>query len=49
MSYVRSILPPGAEPLWARLGQTIEIRQSTGPRLWRALNDKLEGRKPSAE
>lgn len=42
MSYVRSILPPETEPLWTRLGQAAEMRQTTGPSLWNTLGDKLE-------
>jgi len=42
MSYVRSILPPETEPLWGRLGQTIEAREPTSGRsLWGALGDKM--------
>jgi len=44
MSYVRSILPPETEPLWARLGQALETRFSSGPSLWSALDDKMEAR-----
>ncbi len=42
MSYVRSILPPETEPLWARLGQTLETRLVTGASLWSALEEKME-------
>ncbi len=48
MSYVRSILPPETEPLWARLGQTLETRQTTGPSLWSALGDKMKEREGGA-
>jgi RsiW-degrading membrane proteinase PrsW (M82 family) len=46
MSYVRSILPPESEPLWARLGQALETRPTAGPSLWSALGDRLEEREP---
>jgi RsiW-degrading membrane proteinase PrsW (M82 family) len=42
MSYVRSILPPESEPLWARLGQALEARQTTGSNLWSAIGDKVD-------
>lgn len=42
MSYVRSILPPETEPLWARLGQALEVRADTsGPGLWRTLESRM--------
>jgi RsiW-degrading membrane proteinase PrsW (M82 family) len=45
MSYVRSILPPETEPLWARLGQTLETRTSpSGASLWSALDRKMDER-----
>lgn len=45
MSYVRSILPPETEPLWARLGQTLETRtNSAGPSLWSTLDRRLDER-----
>jgi RsiW-degrading membrane proteinase PrsW (M82 family) len=43
MSYVRSIIPPETEPMWERLGQTLETREpSTGPSLWDSLESKME-------
>jgi hypothetical protein len=43
MSYVRSILPPESEPLWARLGQALEAtEQKNGPSLWAAIEQKIE-------
>ncbi len=45
MAYVRSILPPETEPLWARLGQTLETRtSSSGASLWSTLDRKLDAR-----
>ncbi len=46
MSYVRSILPPETEPLWARLGQTLETRAASSAQtsLWSALGDKMTER-----
>jgi RsiW-degrading membrane proteinase PrsW (M82 family) len=45
MSYVRSILPPETEPLWARVGQALEMRaMSSQKSLWSALGDKMEER-----
>lgn len=42
MSYVRSILPPETEPLWGRLGQTIEAHEPTSGRsLWGTLGEKM--------
>ncbi|MBI2906448.1 MAG: PrsW family intramembrane metalloprotease [Chloroflexi bacterium] len=42
MSYVRSILPPETEPVWSRLGQTLETaRTPSGPSLWGALGEKM--------
>lgn len=43
MSYVRSILPPETEPMWARLGQSLETQKSSGGRsLWSSLGDRME-------
>ncbi len=43
MSYVRSILPPETEPMWARLGQALEGRaESRGPGLWEVLESKMD-------
>ena len=45
MSYVRSILPPESEPLWARLGQALEAPASrSGPSLWRAIEVRIDTR-----
>lgn len=44
MSYVRSILPPETEPMWARLGQALETRPAAGPSLWSALDGKIDRR-----
>jgi hypothetical protein len=45
MSYVRSILPPETEPLWARLGQALEAREAASrPSLWGALERKMDER-----
>jgi protease PrsW len=42
MSYVRSILPPETEPLWARLGQTLEGREETSDSgLWGTLENRM--------
>ena len=43
MSYIRSILPPETEPLWERLGQSLE-ESETIPRhsLWGRLGSKME-------
>ncbi len=49
MSYVRSILPPETEPIWARLGQALETREASGPGLWSALGAKVQGREMSGE
>ncbi len=41
MSYVRSILPPETEPLWGRLGQTLETRAASSKKsLWSTLEEK---------
>jgi hypothetical protein len=42
MSYVRSILPPNTEPMWARLGQSLQSQPSEGPSLWSELDDKIQ-------
>jgi RsiW-degrading membrane proteinase PrsW (M82 family) len=45
MAYVRSILPPETEPIWAHLGRTLETRETSSVRsLWGALGDKVEER-----
>jgi len=45
MAYVRSILPPETEPIWAHLGQILETRETSSVRsLWGALGDKVEER-----
>ena len=45
MSYVRSILPPESEPLWARLGQALEAPASrSGSSLWRAIEVRIDER-----
>jgi RsiW-degrading membrane proteinase PrsW (M82 family) len=45
MAYVRSILPPETEPIWAHLGQTLETSEtSSSPSLWSTLGDKMEER-----
>ena len=53
MSYVRSILPPETEPLWARLGQALEEPEETsGPSLWESIESKMgtqEGRAGESE
>ncbi len=42
MSYVRSILPPETEPMWARLGEALEGHaESNEPGLWEALERKM--------
>ncbi|MCZ7574729.1 MAG: PrsW family intramembrane metalloprotease [Ardenticatenaceae bacterium] len=42
MACVRSILPPETEPLWVRLGQTLETRpRSSGSNLWGALGERM--------
>lgn len=42
MTYVRSILPPATEPMWARLNQTLAQQKSSGKNMWSSLEDKLE-------
>lgn len=43
MAYVRSILPPAGEPMWARLGQVTAAEQdSSKGSLWGALEGRLE-------
>jgi RsiW-degrading membrane proteinase PrsW (M82 family) len=45
MSYVRSILPPEGEPMWARLGQALEERsEASGPGLWQTIESKMEAK-----
>jgi hypothetical protein len=45
MSYVRSILTPDTEPLWARLGQALETRGASSQKsMWSTLGDKMEER-----
>jgi RsiW-degrading membrane proteinase PrsW (M82 family) len=45
MSYVRSILPPETEPLWARLDQALEALETTSrPSLWGTLERKMDER-----
>jgi protease PrsW len=42
MSYVRSILPPETEPMWDKLGQTLETQTTkSGVNLWSSLGDKM--------
>ncbi len=42
MSYVRSILPSEAEPIWLRLGESLAGKQtSTGPSLWSTIGKKM--------
>jgi hypothetical protein len=43
MAYVRSILPPDTEPMWARLDQALEAREpSAGPGLWGSLDTRMK-------
>jgi hypothetical protein len=43
MAYVRSILPPENEPIWAHLGRTLEISEaSSAGSVWSTLSDKME-------
>lgn len=43
MAYVRSILPPETEPIWAHLGRTLETSEaSSAPSVWSRLGDKME-------
>ncbi len=44
MSYVRSILPPETEPVWARLGQSLEAQKGSGSggSLWSSLGDRIK-------
>jgi hypothetical protein len=43
MAYVRSILPPETEPLWARLDQSLLTQQpTTGRNLWSTLGHKMD-------
>ncbi len=43
MAYVRSILPPDTEPIWAHLGRTLETREtSSAQSVWSTLSDKIE-------
>jgi RsiW-degrading membrane proteinase PrsW (M82 family) len=43
MAYVRSILPPASEPLWARLEQATAVEPDQPKRnLWGALNERME-------
>jgi protease PrsW len=43
MAYVRSILPPETEPLWARLDQSLLAQQgASGRNLWSTLGDKMD-------
>jgi len=45
MAYVRSILPPETEPMWAHLGRTLETRETSSSRsVWSTLSDKMEER-----
>ena len=45
MAYVRSILPPETEPLWAHLGRTLETREASSARsVWSTLGDKIQER-----
>jgi len=45
MAYVRSILPPETEPIWAHLGRTLETRETSSARsVWSTLDDKLQKR-----
>jgi RsiW-degrading membrane proteinase PrsW (M82 family) len=43
MAYVRSILPPETEPLWARLDQSLSTQHpASGHNLWSTLGDKMD-------
>jgi hypothetical protein len=43
MAYVRSILPPETEPIWARLDQSLLAQQgASGRNLWSTLSDKMD-------
>ena len=45
MAYVRSILPPETEPIWAHLGRALETRETSSVRsVWSTLDDKLQER-----
>jgi hypothetical protein len=49
MTYVRSILPSKTEPLWARLGQTLDTQAAVGPSttkpsLWSTPGEKMDER-----
>ncbi len=49
MSYVRSIMPPETEPLWARLGQALEGRVETGGTgLWGTLESRTNAARGDA-
>jgi RsiW-degrading membrane proteinase PrsW (M82 family) len=43
MAYVRSIVPPESEPIWARLDQALLAQQAaSGRSLWSTLSDKVD-------
>jgi len=43
MAYVRSILPPETEPMWAHLGRALETSEaSAAGSVWSTLSDKME-------
>jgi RsiW-degrading membrane proteinase PrsW (M82 family) len=43
MAYVRSILPPETEPIWAHLGRTLATSETSSARsVWSTLSDKME-------
>jgi RsiW-degrading membrane proteinase PrsW (M82 family) len=45
MTYVRSILPPDAEPMWVHLGHAISAHeQSSDHSLWEVINANLENK-----
>ena len=46
MSYVRSILPPATEPMWDKLGQSLENKptKKTGMNLWNVVDAKDQDR-----
>lgn len=49
MSYVRSIIPPQTEPLWSRLGESMDKQEKpAGPNLWNRLGDRMSTQPPSS-
>lgn len=43
MSYVRSILPPDTEPIWARLGESFTVKETDqSGSLWSSIGNKMD-------